>query len=54
MSYDHHCGVVVMATAKLYATKSELRFCVGSNPARSMSEIRDGGISDNGPGGKEG
>ena len=43
MSYDHRRGVVVMATAKLYATKSELRFCAGSNPARSMSEFRDGG-----------
>ena len=37
------CGVVVIATAQLHSTKSELRFCAGSNPARGVSEIRDGG-----------
>ena len=35
-------GVVVITTVQLYSTKPELRFCVGSNPARSMSEIFDG------------
>ena len=44
-------GVVVIAAAQLHWTKSELRFCVGSNPARGVSEVRDG-ISDNGPGWK--
>ena len=35
-------GVVVITTAQLHSTKSELRFCAGSNPARGVSEIRDG------------
>ena len=35
-------SVVVLATAQVHSTKSELRFCVGSNPARGVSEIRDG------------
>ena len=35
-------GVVGIATAQLHSTKPELRFCAGSNPARGMSEIRDG------------
>ena len=34
-------GVVVITTAKLHSTKPELRFCAGSNPALSVSEIRD-------------
>ena len=34
--------VVVMTTAQLYSTKPELRFCVGSNPAGGVLEIRDG------------
>ena len=29
-------------TAQLHSTKPELRFCAGSNPACSVSEIRDG------------
>ena len=33
---------VVITTAQLYSTKSELRFCAGSNPASGVSEIRDG------------
>ena len=37
-----HHGVVVITTAQLHSTKSELRFCTGSNPARGMSEIHDG------------
>ena len=37
-----HCGVVVITTAQLHSTKPELRFCVGSYPACSMLEIRDG------------
>ena len=35
-------GVVVITTAQLHSTKSELRFCAGSNPARGVSEICDG------------
>ena len=35
-------GVVVITTAKLHSTKPELRLCAGSNPARGVSEIRDG------------
>ena len=36
-------GVVVIITAQLHSTKPELRLCAGSNPARGVSEIRDGG-----------
>ena len=35
-------GVVLITTAQLQSTKPELRFCAGSNPARGVSEIRDG------------
>ena len=35
-------GVVVITTAQLHSPKPELRFCAGSNPARGVSEIRDG------------
>ena len=35
-------GVVVMTTVKLHSKKPELSFCAGSNPARGVSEIRDG------------
>ena len=35
-------GDVVIAAAQLYSTKPESRFCVGSNPARDASEIRNG------------
>ena len=35
-------GVVVVTTAQLHSIKPELRFCADSNPARGMSEIRDG------------
>ena len=35
-------GVVVITTAQLHSTKSELRFYTGSNPACSVSEICDG------------
>ena len=34
--------IVVITTAQLHSTKPELRFCIGSNPAHSMPEIRDG------------
>ena len=34
--------VVVITIGQLHSTKPELRFCVGSNPARGLSEIRDG------------
>ena len=33
---------VVITTAQLHSTKSELRFCAGLNPARGVSEILDG------------
>ena len=35
-------GVVIITTANLHSTKPELRLCAGSNPARNVSEIRDG------------
>ena len=35
-------GVVVITTAHLHSTKPEIRFCAGSNPTCSVSEIRDG------------
>ena len=35
-------GAVVVTTVQLYSTKSELRFCAGSKPARGVSEIWDG------------
>ena len=35
-------SLVVITSAQLHSTKSELRFCAGSNPARGVSEIRDG------------
>ena len=35
-------GVVVITTAQLHSTKPELRFGLGSNPARGVSQIRDG------------
>ena len=40
--YINDRGVVVITTAQLHSTKSELRFCAGSNPARGVSEICDG------------
>ena len=33
---------MVISTAHVHSTKPELRFCAASNPARSVSEIRDG------------
>ena len=35
-------GVVVVTITQLHSTIPELRFSVGSNPALSVSEIRDG------------
>ena len=35
-------GVVVITAAQLHSAKPELRFCGGSNPARGVSEFRDG------------
>ena len=35
-------GVVVVTTAQLHSTKPELKCCSGSNPARGVSETRDG------------
>ena len=40
--YQWRCGVVVITAAQLHSTKPELRFCTGSNPARGVSEIRNG------------
>ena len=34
--------VVVITTAQLHSTKPGLRFCAGSNPARSVLEIHNG------------
>ena len=36
-------GVVIITTKQLHSTKPELRSYAGSNPARGVSEIRDGG-----------
>ena len=33
---------LVITTAQLHSTKPDLTFCAGSNPARGVSEIRDG------------
>ena len=35
-------SVVAITTVQLHSTKPELRFCASSNPARSVSEIRNG------------
>ena len=35
-------GVVVIVTVKFHSTKSEIRFCAGSNPAASVLGICDG------------
>ena len=35
-------SVVAITTAQLHSTKPELRLCASSNPARSVSEIRNG------------
>ena len=35
-------GVVVITTAQLHSAKPEVRLCASSNPARGVSEIRDG------------
>ena len=35
-------SAVVMTTSKLHSTKSKLRFCAGSNLARTLTEICDG------------
>ena len=36
---DWYCCVVVITTAQLHSTKSELRFCAGSNSACGVSRI---------------
>ena len=33
---------MAITTAKLHSTKFQLRFCAGSNPARGVSEVREG------------
>ena len=35
-------GYHYITIAQLHLTKPESRFCAGSNPARGVSEIRDG------------
>ena len=40
--YIRCCVVVVITTTQLHLTKLEIRFCAGSHPADSVSEIRDG------------
>ena len=35
-------GMVVISTAQLHSTNPEVRLCAGSDPARDVSEIRDG------------
>ena len=42
-------GVVVITTAKLRLTMSELRLCAGSNPAAAFRRPAMMRISDNGP-----
>ena len=37
-----HRGVVIITTAQLHSTNPKLMVCAGSNPARDVSEIRDG------------
>ena len=32
----------LVPTAQIHSAKPELRFCIGSNPARKVSKIRDG------------
>ena len=39
---------MVITAAQIHSTKPELRFCAVSNPARGVSEIRNGEDSDNG------
>ena len=39
---EFNLPLVVITTVQLHSTKPELRFCAGSNPARGVSEIRDG------------
>ena len=36
------CDVVVITATQPHSTKPEPRFCTGSNPAHSMSELHDG------------
>ena len=42
--------VVVITAAQHHTTKSELRFCEGSNHACDVSEIPEGEDAHNGPG----
>ena len=49
------CNIVESTTtANFHSTKSEFRFCAGSNPTRGVSEIAMVRISDNDPGWKLG
>ena len=36
-----YCVAMVTTTAQLYSTEPEIRLWAGSNPARSVLEIRD-------------
>ena len=40
--YQCRRGEVVITTAQLHSTKAGSSFCAGSNPARGVSEIRNG------------
>ena len=42
MNHNNRCGVMVITTAQLHSTKSDLRLCTGSNPAHDVSEIYNG------------
>ena len=42
MKWPWRRGVVVITNAELHSTKSELRFCAGSNRTHGVSDIRDG------------
>ena len=42
LCFWHRFGVVVITTAQLHSTQSELRFCADSNLSRGLSEICNG------------
>ena len=42
MPFIRRLGVVVINTVYLHLAKLEIRFFSGSNPARGVSEIRNG------------
>ena len=42
MTFLWRVGVAVLPVAQLHSVKPELKFCVGSDPTRGVSDIRDG------------